>query len=271
MNLGLVSIQRDRNPWIVEWLAFHLLVGFDRFFIYAHKTRDGMTDTLLKLARHYPIVVHAIEMDAQPQLAAYRHAWQSYGHQLDWLAFLDGDEFLLPMAHETVPQALAAWNDKPVSALAAYWCCYGGNALVVERQGLVMQNFARHRLPDFLPNRHVKSIVRGGEAVDITGSHVFHTPQGTVDELGRPITGGFMRELEPSWQTLRINHYAVQSWQFFKRTKQHMGAADADPALVRPDGWYHQYDRNEIDDGTSHQWLLRLKLKVAELERALTA
>jgi hypothetical protein len=271
MNLGLVSIQRDRNPWIVEWLAFHLLVGFDRFYLYAHKTRDGMTDTLLKLARHYPIVVHAIEMDAQPQLAAYRHAWQSYGHQLDWLAFLDGDEFLLPMAHETVPQVLAAWNDKPVSALAAYWCCYGGNAHVEEPQGLVMQNYPRHSRPDFLPNRHVKSIVRGGEAVDITGSHVFHTPQGTVDELGRPITGGFMRELEPSWQTLRINHYAVQSWQFFKRTKQHMGAADADPALVRPDGWYHQYDRNEVDDGTSHQWLLRLKLKVAELERALAA
>jgi hypothetical protein len=134
-----------------------------------------------------------------------------------------------------------------------------------------MQNYPRHSRPDFLPNRHVKSIVRGGEAVQINGSHVFDTLHGTVDELGRPITGGFMPNLEPSWQTLRINHYAVQSWQFFKRTKQHMGAADANPALVRPDSWYHQHDRNELDDGTSHQWLLRLKLKVAELERLLAA
>ena len=37
MKLGITTIQRNRGPWIVQWLAFHLMVGFDRFFFYAHK------------------------------------------------------------------------------------------------------------------------------------------------------------------------------------------------------------------------------------------
>ena len=31
MKISITSIQRNRNPWIVEWLAFHMLVGFNDF------------------------------------------------------------------------------------------------------------------------------------------------------------------------------------------------------------------------------------------------
>ncbi|WP_157269900.1 glycosyltransferase family 2 protein [Azohydromonas aeria] len=271
MNLGITSIQRNRGPWIVEWLAFHMLVGFNRFYIYAHKTDDGMTQTLLKLARHYPIAVHALDTDAQPQLAAYRHAWAQYGQAVDWMAFIDGDEFLFSPAQEQLAQALAPYQDQPLSALGAYWVCYGGNGHVEEPAGLVMQNYPRHSAPGFLPNRHVKSLVRGGERIDIQASHVFDTPRGTFDERLRPLRHGFVPELAPSCEVLRINHYAVQSWEFFKQTKQNMGAADGSPALVRPDSWYRQYDRNDCDDGVSHNFLIPLKLKVRELQAALAA
>ena len=32
MEIGITSIQRDRNPYIVEWIAFHLCVGFNRLY-----------------------------------------------------------------------------------------------------------------------------------------------------------------------------------------------------------------------------------------------
>jgi hypothetical protein len=266
---AIASIQRDRGPWIVEWLAFHLLVGFNRFFIYAHKCRDDMTAVLLSLSRHYPISVYGIEHDAQPQLAAYRHAWAEHGEQVDWMAFLDGDEFLLPLQTPTIGEALAPFERPDLSALAVYWLCYGGNGHIEEPAGLVMQNYPRHSAPDYLPNRHVKSIVRGRQPIVINGSHVFATPRGTFDELVRPVHQGWMKEQPASHRTLRINHYAVQSFSFFKQTKQRMGAADGNPQLIRPDSWYHDYDRNECDDGVSHNFLTRLKLKVAELNAHL--
>lgn len=272
MHLAITSIQRNRAPWIMEWLAFHLVVGFDRFYLYAHSCDDGTTELLTRLARHYPIVVHPFAGQHKPQLLAYQHAWNSYGREVDWMAFIDGDEFLFPTRAKTIREALAPFAETPLSALAVYWMCYGSSGHLEEPGGLVMEEFTRHAELDFLPNRHVKSIVRGGtDAVTISGSHVFSTPHGTVDALLRPIDRGVMANLMPSYEALRINHYATQSHDYFKRTKQHMGAADVSPELVRPDTWFTAHDRNECDDGTRWRFLLAVKLKLREMHAALAA
>jgi hypothetical protein len=269
MKLGIASIQRNRGKWIVEWLAFHMLVGFESFYIYAHKTNDGMTETLLKLARRYNIKIHLLDEQPQPQLQAYHHALNAYGREVDWLAFLDGDEFLLPAQGLHVGPSLAQFETRALSALAVYWVCYGSNGHVKDPDGLVLQDYPRHSAHDYLPNRHVKSIVRGGQAAQVQGSHIFHTPLGTFDEQHRPVHHGWMRDLEPSYQHLRLNHYAVQSYDFFRQVKQNIGAADGNPNLVRPDSWFFDADRNECDDGWSYRFLVPLKLKFEELQAVL--
>lgn len=267
---AIASIQRDRAPWILEWIAFHMAVGFNRFYIYSHRCTDGMTELLLRLSRHHPVVVHPIEVPLRPQLVAYQHAWNAYGGDVDWMAFIDGDEFLFPTRTETIGEALVTYEREPLSALAAYWMCYGSSGHLAEPEGLVWENYTRHAEAGFLPNRHVKSILRGRQGpLTVTGSHVFSTRQGTFDETLRPVDRGWMQTLEPSYGTLRINHYAVQSYDFFKRTKQTMGAADGNPSLVRPDAWFREYDRNECDDGIRYRFLLRLRLKLRELQASL--
>jgi hypothetical protein len=265
MKLAITSIQRNRGKWIVEWLAFHMLVGFEQFYLYAHKTDDGMTETLVKLARRYDIKVHQLGDQPQPQLLAYQHAYAAYGESADWMAFIDGDEFLYPTACGHMAEALAAFDATAMSALAVNWRCYGSNGHVVDPDGLVMQDYPRHSRADFLPNRHVKSIMRGGQTMQVRGAHLFDTALGTFDTLGRPVTQGWMFENPATYEVLRINHYAVQSFDFFRRTKQNIGAADGNPNLIRPDTWFHELDRNDEDDGQSYQFLARLKLKTLEL------
>ena len=41
MKIGLVSIQKNRAPWLHEWVAFHHLVGFGKFYVYAHNCSDN--------------------------------------------------------------------------------------------------------------------------------------------------------------------------------------------------------------------------------------
>ena len=275
MTIAITSIQRDRNPWIVEWLAFHLLAGFEHFYLYCHKSGDGLTQTLQRLARHYPITVYAIDGDDRPQLAAYRHAIGQHLAGVEWMAFIDGDEFLFPTAQPSMRAALAPYAGQPLSALGVYWLCYGSNGHVQEPPGLMLENYPRHSAPDFGPNRHIKSILRGGQAArDVAPgwcSHFFQTGAGTVDELLRPIAGPMLEDpaQQPSYRHFRINHYVTQSQDYFRRSKQAMGAADRGPGVVRPDHWFSGHDRNECDDGVAARFLPALRAKVREMELVL--
>ena len=266
MTHAITSIQRNRAPWLLEWLAFHMVVGFDRFYIYLHRCEDGSAELLTRLARHYPVQGHVINLDVAAQQRAYQHAWDAHGADVTWMAFIDGDEFLHPTRDATIGEALARFAPLPVSAVAAYWMCYGSSGHLDEPDGLVLENFTRHALPGFNANQHVKTIVRGGEpGVACHSAHLFHTPRGTVDDRLRPIHRGWMPDTEPSWDLLRINHYVTQSFGYFQGTKQRSGAADGSAAHVRPDSWFEAHDRNEADDGMRWRWLLPVKRQVREM------
>ena len=126
-KMAIASIQRNRNKYIVEWIAFHLAVGFNQFYIYCHKTNDGMKNTLLELAQRCPIEVFTLEMDDFPQIAAYHHAWENFGDMVDWMAFIDGDEFLFPTRAQSMQEAISAYEECELSDLGVYWKCYGSN------------------------------------------------------------------------------------------------------------------------------------------------
>ena len=268
MKLGITTIQRDRGPWIVQWLAFHMMVGFDSFFFYAHKCTDDTISILRKLQSHCNILIHELgEMDT-PQLIAYKHALDTYGGRVDWMAFVDGDEFLFPTKEKNMKQALTAYQEHNLSALAVYWMCYGSNGHIEEPAGLLIENFPRHSSRDFLPNKHIKSIVRGGEIVSHGTSHFFATSRGTFDESLRPILGG-LAPYEPTYDVFRINHYVMQSYEYFVNKKSSMGDADNNPNRIRSMDLFWAHDRNECDDGVSYNLLLPLKLKVRELQAIL--
>jgi hypothetical protein len=112
-------------------------------------------------------------------------------------------------------------------------------------------------------NRHVKSIVKGrqGELVKcIKDPHVFNTPYGTVDEKLRPITGGLTNHI-PTYEFVRINHYATQSREFYLNFKKRGGFA-TDPIDViseRPEQWWTETDKNDVYDQSLTMYYQPLK------------
>ena len=266
MRIGLVSIQKNRAPWLHEWVAFHHLAGFSKFYVYAHNCTDHSGAVLATLSGAYDLQAFAVNTsENQVQLKVYQHAYEHFGHECDWLAFIDGDEFLFPTAAASMAEALLPYEYRKVSAIGAYWVCFGSSGHVDEPPGLVTQNYTRRPALDFPDNSHVKSIVRGRQASRVgPNSHLFATPWGTQDELGREVTFG-KTPYAPSFGQFRINHYVTQSRQFFKQFKQTSGAADAGAAYVRPDSWWDKHDRNDEVDDSMQPWLPRLKAEMARL------
>lgn len=277
MEIAITSMQKNRGKYILEWLAFHMVVGVSRFYIYCHNTTDDMTDTLNKLSQHYPIFVKSIDSQVPMQLQVFQESADHNMTDVDWMAFLDGDEFLLPVQHETLNEAIAAIPTGDASGIGVYWMCYGSSGHLEEPSGLVLENFTRHSENSFGPNRHIKSILKGRAQLGykIISPHFFDTEFGMIDELGRVIDPKAanlppgLSEHSPSVGLLRINHYVTQSYNYYRYEKKGSGAADSDLNAIRDTQWFFGHDRNECDDQIRYKFLLKIKIKLEELQSKL--
>ena len=271
MNLGICTIQRNRSPWLVEWLAFHYVVGFRTFYFYAHICEDDTVEKLVKLSN--VINIQAFELKEKKdyiQLQAYQHCYDSFGKDVDWMAFIDGDEFLFPTEAESIQAVLSYYDAKPMSALAVYWLMFGSNGHIQEPSGLLIDNYTRRAKLEARENRLIKSIVRGGEFIHaLKNSHLFATKSGTFDELMRPVERGHMPDVEPTFNKIRINHYSCQSFDYYHGFKRNSGMADAGHAIPRPDDWWDSRNKNDILDLTVHRFRDAVIAKMTEFEAIL--
>lgn len=263
MRLGICTIQRDRAPWIKEWVAFHYLMGFRKFYFFAHNCKDNTSEVLVELQKRFDIKAFVLSADVdRPQLKSYQYAYDNFAHEVDWMAFIDGDEFLFPTNTDGMCDALERFSYERISALGVWWSCFGSSGHIDEPAGLLTENY-RHRAPlNWEANRHIKSIVMGRQMGRVhmrKNAHLFDTPFGTVDENFRKISSGFSIDCESTYALFRINHYACQSYSFYTGFKMHSGAADADSSLIRPRSWWDMYDRNEEYDTSLVRFSEKLK------------
>lgn len=259
MRLGICTIQRDRGRWLREWVAFHHSVGIRKFYIFLHRCQDDSENVVRELQKQFDIRCFTLSADVvRPQLAAYQYAYQNHGHEVDWMAFIDGDEFLFPSQDGDLQTVLQRYQYEKLSALGVWWVCYGSNGHVKEPEGLIIQNYVRRPELSHLNNRHFKCLVRGhlGDGFSILqNAHLFKTPLGSVDEHMRPLSLGYMPDTEPTYDFLRINHYVCQSYEYFKTFKQHSGMADAGAQAVRSEEMWHRDDCNDVHDDAALRFL----------------
>src|SRR5690606_2975941 len=73
MKFAVGAIFKNEDAYVLEWLAFHKVVGFSRFVIADNGSTDLTRQILSTLEKHEPITVvdYPDEPDVRPQLGAY--------------------------------------------------------------------------------------------------------------------------------------------------------------------------------------------------------
>jgi hypothetical protein len=91
---------------------------------------------LSELKKKFDIQVINIDpaLDA-PQMKSYRYSYENFGDEVDWMAFIDGDEFLFSPNHDTMDEALKQYVEDKISAIGVYWACFGSSGHLKEPQG----------------------------------------------------------------------------------------------------------------------------------------
>ena len=262
-RLAIGAIVKNEAPYLLEWIAFHRVLGVTGFFVADNGSTDGSGALLAALdaagiVRHLPFPDrHGV----RPQQPAYRAILARYAAAADWIAFIDADEFLLPAPDAfrgpfpgALPRLVARLGADPdVGAVVVNWALYGSSGRLSAGPEPVIERFARRAERTLLPNHHFKSILRtaAGAAVG-DNPHAFRlaAPFRAVHGDGRDLEAhalgidGLSREVV--WEPLRLNHYVVKSREEFLTRKLPRGRATSDG--MRDTRFFEAHDRNEVAD-----------------------
>lgn len=167
-KVGLFCNARDEKN-IKEWVAHHLLIGFDIIVIFDHKSKIPLTDEFANFDKR--VVIIRTELDGNIKTPLMNKAKEiSIRFNMDWFIYLDADEFLIiNKKFKGVKHLLNAYSY--ADSLGINWLMFGSNNLVEEPSGLILENYTKSCLN---LDQHVKSFVRPNEIKFSDNPHYYH-------------------------------------------------------------------------------------------------
>ena len=258
--LSICASYKWEGPYLREWVAFHRVVGVERFFLYDNDSDDEHLAALAPYAeegtvelRHWP--------EYPGQMKAYAHCLAEHAGDSRWIAFVDVDEFLFSPQGRPLPEVLARYERWP--GVGVNRVTFGTSGHETRPDGLVIESYGRRlEVPGMTSS--VKSVVDPTRATHPLNVHVFAYTEGeAVDEHEEPLNGAFAQS--PSCDDLRINHYYTKSDEELlrKHTRPQAGGRMREGASFAGKG-IRDDRRFGVPDDTIQRYLPALR---AELER----
>jgi len=213
LQLGVVSIIRDEAPYLGEWLAYHHALGVQHFFLYDNGSTDELHGVIERWVNHGLVTLLHWPLPGG-QIDAYSHALRFYGPSLDWLAYFDVDEFVVPLVDDDIPTLLARWPEAADVRVPRVDFGFSGHrsppgTLTIEAYTGVANVFGRD--PSKPPR--VKTIVqpRGISAVGIHTATVADAP---ISADGQPVPTNTVGKA--CHGLVQLNHYYTRSFEEFE-------------------------------------------------------
>ena len=281
-STAIVAIFKDESPYILEWIAFHLTIGIDFFYIADNESSDGTTALLealdkLKIIKH---IRFRTPNDSPPQLPAYEKIMLENKDKHDWFAFIDADEFIMPQSGRSLDSFLADIStDNKIGAIGLNWAVYGSSNERKYRDGLVLERFQSRGEKTLTLNKHFKSLVRSKAYEKTAGNpHSFKLKEGFhyVHTDSRPITNlvpdvdGLSKDV--CWGLFRLNHYVIKSYEEFTNKKNRGRATKVvNSQENRNESFFHEHDVNDVTEKVNADILASMKERLDALKVTLAS
>ncbi len=233
-QMSVVVIIKNERKYILEWLEYHLMVGVDHFYIYDNESTDGLRAILQDYIDEGVVTYHEWPGKAQ-QLTVYNHALEQYRMDTKYMAFIDADEFIVPVEDRMLPdivdEIIDTYKDYfkkgKAGGVAVNWRCYGYSGHDKMIEGLITRNYCYRGENMSYKNRCVKVICNPRKVVHYGNNPhevVYMEGYRTLSENGSYIDGPWF--FDGICNKLRINHYFSKSREEFEE-RLRKGKADS--------------------------------------------
>lgn len=210
-HTAVCAIVKNEAHFLKEWIYYHYMIGFEKFIIYNNESDDDLYAVLRDFVAKNIVDICDIS-GSHIQETAYTRCLETYKNVIDWIAFIDIDEFIVMKNCPDIRLFLSEYAAFP--GLSMHWDMFGSNGHISRPEGLVIENYTG-RLPADPARFHVKSIVRPEYVTCVKNPHIFAFTEGkyAVDENGFPITNP---QMPYTAQKICVNHYFYKSQQDYE-------------------------------------------------------
>ncbi|MEL6644488.1 MAG: glycosyltransferase family 2 protein [Pseudomonadota bacterium] len=278
-----VSMMKDEGPYVIEWVAHHMAVGFTDFVIYTNDCTDG-TDAMLRRMQEMGLVQHRLNdvpEGVKPQPSAIKLAQDEPAVQnSDWVMVFDADEFLcLRLGDGRLDGLIDAVKAEDAQGIVVTWRIFGSGGVQDWSRAPVTEQYLKAAPPMWNKGWGVKTLFQFDPEKWKLGIHRPKFRNKVLDTdypdqikwlngSGRAIEDYFkfrgwrsiVRTVGYDWA--QMNHYAVKSMDAYA-IRRFRGNVNNKKDKYNSEYWALQ-DRNEVRDET----MLRYK---ADRDRIIAA
>jgi hypothetical protein len=253
-SVCVVATARNEGLYLLEWIAYHRLIGAGAVFIYSNDNSDGSDDLLRALAAAGEItwVENNLKPGTVAQFKAYGHAFGLLPGILDfrWSLVIDLDEFFGFDVNRfrSLPDYILWQEVQTVDAVSLNWLVFGSSGTSSWTDTPLVERFTK-RLPWI--DAHIKSLSRSNMCVQSRPHHAVFGPfkQAVVrDSESLPYEFGdeFSFAKTPRADHAWIAHYFLKSAEeFVWKTSRNRG----DQAVTK------ELDPSNIQSGFAEMFL----------------
>ncbi len=279
-----VSMMKDEGPFVIEWVAHHLAIGFTDLVVYTNDCSDGTDDMLIRLEElglcHHRRNVIPDGIRPQPSALNYAQDEPVVG-QSDWVMVFDADEFLsIKHGDGTLDDLIAAAKAQNANGIVVTWRIFGSGGVVDWSRAPVTEQYLMAAPPTWNKGWGVKTLFSFHPDYWKLGIHrpkmkTRHIKTEFPDQV--KWLNGSGREMEDyfkfrGWRSItrtvgydwvQLNHYAVKSVDSYAIRK--MRGNVNNKADKYNSAYWSLQDRNEVRDETMLRYSEVRNLIIAQL------
>ncbi|MGH1367296.1 MAG: glycosyltransferase family 2 protein [Maritimibacter sp.] len=245
----VVGCMKNEAPYILEWIAYHRMMGVDNFLIYTNDCTDG-TDALLDRLQDMGIVQHRDNSvwkgNSPQQYALNKSLKEPLIKNAQWVIHIDVDEFINVRCGNGM---LQDFLDRVPDAtnVAMTWRLFGHNGVTKLNDALVIDQFDQGA-PKYCPKPHTvwgfKTMTKNTGAYEKLSCHRPNKLRDGhknkvkwVNGSGQEMTEkyheqGWRSDLKTvGYDLLQLNHYALRSAESFLVKRQRGRALHVDRSI----------------------------------------
>lgn len=245
----LFTNARD-EPNLAEWIAHHILLGFDKVIVFDHKSLIPINS---QIKTNFDNKLEIIRVDGSGNIKftmIQKAVDIATNRGFSWMLYLDADEFLNLNKHLNVKDFLN--NFKEADSIGINWLMFGTSGHIEQPKGLLTNNFIRSEIR---LNINVKTFVRPSVVARIINPHyyVITNPNRCYDSNGlRMKMGPFnIRLLLFIKAKAYIAHYYTQSESEHRRRKSRMmddGSTNKNEMIKEIHNIYNNVTNNQLQN-----------------------